>query len=576
MGIDIVAGIVSCDIVGHSGNDLTVQQQHIEGINGLVRALITSHREDIVWASGGDGGHVAFLCRDWQFFALQYICDLRSWAEEQHVALRIVGHCGSVLMSEGADGRCQLIGHGINLAGRLLTYGVSGGVAVSDDFKAAINERRIDGIVLHGERLVRPKYFPSQRLHLLSKQDRFSSTWNTMLKLERAYLIAGDRVLLSEVKSDKRRAWEVVYYAKRVMQVDINDHDAENALIEISSHTLVHRSDRENDSEGELIVNSFFEMLDPAARVEIIRLSQLVERKRNEVICECGSKGDSMFVVLKGDVGIFPNGVVGDSANFIEPPFRARPGESVGEIAFALRIARTATLLAATDVSLLSFDMDQVLKLTEQPAVGSDFATTLERYLRLRVLKFVCLRLPYLIGREQDGPLRRYKIEKILSYTARIECRWMAGVVSRNDARFKGRGVYILVRGKLQCEATGELLDCEEGMPIVFAALPELESNGNRRFSVMDDCVVLHIDLEQLLKHDPSTFRAVVAAISFGSYVSVSATRTNAGVTGALATWRERLAFFQNQEAIASDPAQKFNLQKQIEEARQRIGELEV
>jgi len=38
--------------------------------------------------------------------------------------------------------------------------------------------------------------------------------------------------------------------------------------------------------------------------------------------------------------------------------------------------------------------------------------------------------------------------------------------------------------------------------------------------------------------------------------------------------WQERLGFLQEQEAIAADPAQKFALKKQIEEAKAKIEEL--
>jgi hypothetical protein len=43
---------------------------------------------------------------------------------------------------------------------------------------------------------------------------------------------------------------------------------------------------------------------------------------------------------------------------------------------------------------------------------------------------------------------------------------------------------------------------------------------------------------------------------------------------GALAIWREKLDYLQQQEAITSDHAQKFSLKKQIEEVRQKIQEL--
>ena len=44
--------------------------------------------------------------------------------------------------------------------------------------------------------------------------------------------------------------------------------------------------------------------------------------------------------------------------------------------------------------------------------------------------------------------------------------------------------------------------------------------------------------------------------------------------SSALRTWKQRLAFLQEQEAITSDPAQKFTLSNQIEEAQAKIREL--
>jgi len=43
----------------------------------------------------------------------------------------------------------------------------------------------------------------------------------------------------------------------------------------------------------------------------------------------------------------------------------------------------------------------------------------------------------------------------------------------------------------------------------------------------------------------------------------------------ALDTWRKKLDYFQQQEAIVADPAQKFALAENIEEAKAKIAELE-
>ena len=43
----------------------------------------------------------------------------------------------------------------------------------------------------------------------------------------------------------------------------------------------------------------------------------------------------------------------------------------------------------------------------------------------------------------------------------------------------------------------------------------------------------------------------------------------------AIDTWQEKLEFLQVEEATASDPAQKFQLRKQIAEAKEKIAELQ-
>lgn len=43
---------------------------------------------------------------------------------------------------------------------------------------------------------------------------------------------------------------------------------------------------------------------------------------------------------------------------------------------------------------------------------------------------------------------------------------------------------------------------------------------------------------------------------------------------GSMAVWKEKLEYLREQEAIIADPAQKFALKKQIEEAERKIHEL--
>ncbi len=73
----------------------------------------------------------------------------------------------------------------------------------------------------------------------------------------------------------------------------------------------------------------------------------------------------------------------------------------------------------------------------------------------------------------------------------------------------------------------------------------------------------------------PSTFPGREDEILIGGGTSEDSKQTFPGkASSALAVWREKLEFLRQQEATASDPAQRFALRKQIEEAEKKIGEL--
>lgn len=72
----------------------------------------------------------------------------------------------------------------------------------------------------------------------------------------------------------------------------------------------------------------------------------------------------------------------------------------------------------------------------------------------------------------------------------------------------------------------------------------------------------------EFLKHGP------VPPADSNSRTEGTGTVAGQSSTTALTIWRERLDFLQQQEAIASDSAQKFTLKKQIEEAQAKIREL--
>src|SRR5262249_37332005 len=127
---------VSCDIIAHSAEaDLRLQIERISGINALVDQFLPKDgSRSVIWASGGDGGHVAFANPDKPQAPLRLISQLRAWSNRVGVRLRIVANCGEADEIEGAGGIIQLVGPGINLAGRLLEHGDQDRVLVTKEF----------------------------------------------------------------------------------------------------------------------------------------------------------------------------------------------------------------------------------------------------------------------------------------------------------------------------------------------------------------------------------------------------------------------------------------------------------
>src|SRR4051794_33608684 len=89
------AYIVACDIVGHSRSPHVLQRERIGAINSIVREALSGTNDEVVWASGGDGGHVLFEGNA-AAQAIKLTRELRQWALDSDVPLRITAHVGDV------------------------------------------------------------------------------------------------------------------------------------------------------------------------------------------------------------------------------------------------------------------------------------------------------------------------------------------------------------------------------------------------------------------------------------------------------------------------------------------------
>jgi hypothetical protein len=539
------AAIVSCDIVGHSLADIRSQLAHVVAINDIVGEVIAACAPgDAVWASGGDGGHIVFRQADDLARAIDLITRLRDWSSEAGVPLRITAHVGPVIDVRGADGRVQLVGDGINLAGWILTRGSAEGVVASEAFRAAVDQARLAGIDVefHDARMLRDKGLASQQFVLLSiGPDR--SRWATPIESGRAELT--DALA-------RGAGWEVLYFAKRILQTNTVDAQASQAIEDLHPYQLMYNAAGTGSPDT---INPFFEYLEPSSIHEIAELGELVERRYNEKICRYGDEGDTMFVILRGEVGVHkPDD--DEAERSAQPAFTLREGEIVGELAFALGRSRTADLIALSDVALLSFNYSDIsAKLAAAPH-GRLAQEGLSRFITGRVLEYACHGAPYLLGRERAGPLavgeprwketlRKLERDARLISVHRRKVDITFADIKPADDRSAGRGLYILVTGQLRGGVEGVKALDSDSLPLVWADLPGVLTLPKLPYSVAAEPVnILYIGADALadlklakrqalygaLRRAASRCYHFDAFISYNSLDSAAATRWAEGL----------------------------------------------
>lgn len=378
-GSDVLATGVAFDIVRYSRRERHVQVRLVRGINQVVATIIDRQPPgSVLWASEGDGGHVLFLAEAWQYPALRLVRQLGRWAERAGVTLRVVAHRGQLTVIRGADGRAQPVGDAINTAARVLDVGSEAGIVVSEPFRAAFGH--VDGVEFHEERLVRVKHGVQLELWLMSVGPR--SRWSDALDVEHR--------LLREAVAEGR-GLDAIFYARRLLQVNSEDPEVACALADLDSIHFGYRS-----ASGLDRLNPILGHLDAANLRRVIDHGELIERGCGEVICRRGDVGNTMFIVLRGQVGVYSDG-----ARPGEPGasrVTMAEGEIVGELAFALNRRRTADVISLGDTALLSFEYQQVSRLLDDGrAMGGGL---MREFMKDRALEHVSQNVPYLVGRE--------------------------------------------------------------------------------------------------------------------------------------------------------------------------------
>lgn len=115
-----------------------------------------------------------------------------------------------------------------------------------------------------------------------------------------------------------------------------------------------------------------------AERLRLAPFLHEVHTPPGSVLCQEGEVGEELFVLLEGEVAITRHDI---------ELVRLHPPQHFGEIALALRCARTATVTATQDCRLLVMHRDQVDDLIRRsPRLGARFTTRLLEHLATRVV----------------------------------------------------------------------------------------------------------------------------------------------------------------------------------------------
>jgi hypothetical protein len=478
---------VSCDIVAHSAEpSLDSQRENIREINAIVANLLAdSVGADAIWASGGDGGHIALPNRPPTVIAaLDLLLEFRRWSRRKGVRLRLCGSVGEVDRVRGADGREQLVGPGINVAGRLLPYGSNERVVLTEAFRVLAQETRRSEFHYHDALVIAPRNSPSLDVCLLSVAGEFLSTW---LEPDSH----SDRALLGEALAS-RDALAVVYRARRLLELSSSDPDADRALRCLDGMMISGKR------------NFLHKLLqDEHVGPHLIRLGNLIERRAGEILCSHGDSGTSMFMILRGRIQVFfPNEA--EPARFAarEKSVVMGPGELGGELAFALRRSRTATLQCLEDTALLTFTYQELI---QSFSASNDQMRAVEealaREIRAKVLENFCNTAAFFqpvlaaaVAAVRDAPS-----QTLLPFTSLVPVSQSRVHLTIPGEGIGGDGLCFLVSGRLRLEATRTTIE-GLGYPLIHAHLPPAIVQSPVRVGLVEDCQLLCIQRDGLLR----------------------------------------------------------------------------
>ena len=513
------AVFVSCDIVSHGDDpDHARQLERIRSLNQCVAGVCDGRfGRDVVWASGGDGGHMAFFGEDRRQLGLALVRALHIWATTSQlgfdnggIKLRLTAHHGPVSIIQGADGRNELVGDGINVCGSLLKFAKPGVVLATGAFRDLCAGTQTETVQFGREHVVYLKHDRAALMMPMAIKGVVDLPEDVRVHPEKSHI---DSAMANG------RLWSAIYHAKRLLQVDSSDAHAIDALRQISPSQLVLRSGGGDRVEAHPLLSP----LNRQAMQDLIRASQLVERNDGETICAQDDPGDAMFIVLKGGIGVVLEAPPADTPTQAPPSIKFGEGQIVGELALALNRKRTATLQAIGPTAFLSINYDILRGLMDAGQQTAKLQRVFSDFLLQRSLRFLCQNCPYLAA-GPDAPLAGISEpwERIADDAEQFKLNWQeAEAKLASPDRFSEPGIYILAGGALneatQNDIVPKKLDAAD-LPLLYVNLPRVLVSSHHPYQPDPDAGgsavnVVRISDRSLRVFGPAVFAKLVEAL---------------------------------------------------------------
>lgn len=120
-----------------------------------------------------------------------------------------------------------------------------------------------------------------------------------------------------------------------------------------------------------------FKDIDPTKLRLLAFISERMSYDPGENLCVQGEQGDSAYVIMGGIADVLVNTPQGD-----RPVAEVKQNDFVGEIAILCDVPRTATIVARTELNVLTISKDNFLKMLQEfPEMGLEVMRVLAQRL---------------------------------------------------------------------------------------------------------------------------------------------------------------------------------------------------